>query len=149
MKFLTNRKFTSDRSLVYCWLKCYTHSNLKHFQPINSVESVRIWSYSGPHFPTFGLNIERYSVSLRIQSECGKMRNRIPPNTATLYAVIVEWKFINSSPKLDSQPYVRSIYALCLQGGFLEIVCARAINGSFSILSENNRRDDFWCLQML
>ena len=30
--------------------------------------------FSGPYFPTFGLNTERYLVSLRIQSECGKMR---------------------------------------------------------------------------
>ena len=28
-----------------------------------------------------------YSVSLRIQSECGKMRTRITPNTDTFYAV--------------------------------------------------------------
>ena len=31
---------------------------------------------SGPHFPAFGLNTERYSVSLRIQSECWKIRTR-------------------------------------------------------------------------
>ena len=47
------------------------------------MKSVRIWSYSGPHFSTFGLNTERYSVSLRIQSECGKMRTRVTPNTNT------------------------------------------------------------------
>ena len=34
-------------------------------------------SYSGPHFPSFGLNTEIYGVSLRIQPECGKMRTRI------------------------------------------------------------------------
>ena len=33
---------------------------------------VRIRSYSGPYFPAFGLNTERYTVSLRIQSEWGK-----------------------------------------------------------------------------
>ena len=52
------------------------------------VKSVRIWSYSGPHFPAFGLNTERNGVSLRIQTECGKMRTRITPNTDTFYAVI-------------------------------------------------------------
>ena len=31
---------------------------------------------SGPYFPAFGLNTERYFVSLRIQSECGKIRTR-------------------------------------------------------------------------
>ena len=48
------------------------------------VKSVRIWSYSGPHFPAFGLNTERYGD---IQFECGKMRTRITPNTDTFYAV--------------------------------------------------------------
>ena len=47
------------------------------------VKSVRFSSYSGQHFPTFGLNTERYEVSLRIQSECGKMWDRINPNTNT------------------------------------------------------------------
>ena len=51
------------------------------------VKSVNIRSYSGPYFPAFGLNTERYGVSLRIQSECGKMGTRITPNTDTLHAV--------------------------------------------------------------
>ena len=50
------------------------------------VKRVHIWSYSGPHFPAFGLNTERYGVSLRILSECGKMRTRITPNTDTFHA---------------------------------------------------------------
>ena len=32
--------------------------------------------FSGPYFPTFGLNTERYFVSLRIQCEWGKIRTR-------------------------------------------------------------------------
>ena len=51
------------------------------------VKSVRIRSYSGLYFPAFGLNTKRHSVSLRIQSECGKTRTRITPNTYTVYAV--------------------------------------------------------------
>ena len=27
------------------------------------VKSVRIWNYSGPYFPTFGLNMEKYGVN--------------------------------------------------------------------------------------
>ena len=38
----------------------------------HSVKSVRIQSYSGPYFPAFGLNTERYGVSLCIPSEHGK-----------------------------------------------------------------------------
>ena len=55
---------------------------------IHCVKSVCIRSYSGPHFPAFGLNTKRYSVPLRIQSECGEMRTRTTPNTDTFYAVI-------------------------------------------------------------
>ena len=51
------------------------------------MKSVRIWSYSGPYFPAFGLNTERYQVSLRIHSNCRKIRTRITPNTDTFYAV--------------------------------------------------------------
>ena len=32
--------------------------------------------FSGPYFPAFGLNTERYFVSLCIRSECGKIRTR-------------------------------------------------------------------------
>ena len=51
------------------------------------IKRVRIRSYSGPHFSTFGLNKERFSVSLCIQSKCGNVRNRITPNMDTFYAV--------------------------------------------------------------
>ena len=42
----------------------------------NCVESVQIRSFSGPYFPAFGLNTERYGASLCIQSKCGKIRTR-------------------------------------------------------------------------
>ena len=44
------------------------------------VKSVRIWSYSDPHFPALWLNI---------YSECGKMRTRTTPNTDTFHVVTV------------------------------------------------------------
>ena len=53
------------------------------------MKSVRIGSYSGPYFATCGLNTEGYRVSLRIQSECGKIRTRITPNMDTFYAVSI------------------------------------------------------------
>ena len=53
------------------------------------VKSVRIRSYSGPYFPAFELNMERYSVSFSVQSICGKIRTRITPNTETFYAGMV------------------------------------------------------------
>ena len=51
------------------------------------VKSVLIRSYSGLHFPTFGLNTERYGASLCIQSKCGKMRTRISPKMNTFHVV--------------------------------------------------------------
>ena len=37
------------------------------FSRIHCVKSIPIWSYSGPHFPAFGLNTERYGVD---QNNC-------------------------------------------------------------------------------
>ena len=37
-----------------------------------SLKSVRIRSFSGPNFPAFELNTERYGVSLCIKSEYGE-----------------------------------------------------------------------------
>ena len=43
-------------------------------------ETFTVWNvskygvFSVPYFPAFGLNTERYEVSLCIQSECGKIR---------------------------------------------------------------------------
>ena len=54
-----------------------------------------VWSTFFLHFPTFGLNTERYGVSfrnsVRMQENVGKIRTRITPNTDTFYAVIVSW----------------------------------------------------------
>ena len=58
------------------------------FYLIYSNKSSYIRSYSGPYFPSFGLNMERYFVSFRIPSECGKIRARRSPNTDTFYAVL-------------------------------------------------------------
>ena len=51
------------------------------------VKSVRFRSYSGPYFPAFGLNTERYRESIHIQFECRKIRTKITPSTETFYAV--------------------------------------------------------------
>ena len=45
------------------------------------LKSVRIRSFSGPYFLAFWLNKKRFSVSLHIQSECGKIRIRNTPST--------------------------------------------------------------------
>ena len=86
---ISSQRVKEELILVLNYLQL---GNLKYVREIHnhihSVKSVGIWSYSGPYFPAFGLNTERYGVSHRIQSECGKMRTRITPNTDTFYAVI-------------------------------------------------------------
>ena len=41
---------------VWSWSKQYLESHC--------VKSVRVWSFSSPYFPTFGLNTERYEISI-------------------------------------------------------------------------------------
>ena len=53
------------------------------------MKSVGIRSFSGPYFPALELNTERQSVSLRILSNCLKLRTRKTPNTDTFHAVKV------------------------------------------------------------
>ena len=48
------------------------------------VKNVCIWSFSGPYFPAFR------SVSLGIQSKCGKIQTRKTPNTDSFHAVLVQ-----------------------------------------------------------
>ena len=57
-------------------------------ESLHRMISVRIRNFSGPCFLTFGLSTEIYGVSLRIQSEFGKIWNRKTPNTDTSHAVL-------------------------------------------------------------
>ena len=43
--------------------------------------------FSGPYFHVFGLNVEIYSVNLRIQSEYRNVRTRKTPHLDTFHAV--------------------------------------------------------------
>ena len=45
------------------------------------------WVFLCPYFPAFELNMERYSVSYLIQSECDKIRTRKTPNLT----LITQW----------------------------------------------------------
>ena len=72
-------------------------------------KSVRIRSYSGPHFLAFELNTVRQGVSLRIQTKCGRMWTRITPNRDTFYAVNVATIFpfvLKVIVKLEIETYV-------------------------------------------
>ena len=74
------------------------------------VKSVCIWSFSGPYFLAFGLNTERYFVSLRIQSECGKIRTKQTPNTDSFNVVLME-KFWKKALKNDKKQNLEKNYS--------------------------------------
>ena len=70
----------TDVHFMIISLLASNQNNLDHIAlaPCYTAQKVSfIRSYSGPYFPAFGLNTERYKVSLRIQSECKKIRTRI------------------------------------------------------------------------
>ena len=100
---------------------------------IHCVKRVRIWSF-GLHFyayfPAFGLNTERYEVSLRIQSKCGKMREkmrtRITPNTDTFYAVISSKFFANVSN--SSWDWLGDLYKDTILQSLLSILNSKKIH---------------------
>ena len=50
---------------------------------------IAIRSFYDPHLSACGLNTKRYSVSVRIQSESGKIRTRKTPKSDTFHAVIL------------------------------------------------------------
>ena len=68
---------TKDLSTLTC-------CNLLHCEKIGNIRS-----FPGPYFPAFELNKETYSVSLRIQSLCGKIRTRKTPNMDTFHVVLL------------------------------------------------------------
>ena len=70
------------------------------------MKSVRIRSYSGPYFPAFGLNTEKYSVYLPIQSECGKIQTKKTPNTDTFSAILITWWYHENGHELLSFNYI-------------------------------------------
>ena len=92
-------KFLRYKGIIFSWFQRRIQNLVKHLRrncfiktvsgwKLHCVKSVRIQSYSGPYFPTFGLNKERYGISPRIQAKWGKKRTRIIPNTDSFYAVL-------------------------------------------------------------
>ena len=74
--------------LIYLLLIVFPiEKNINNQRNNHFVKRVRIRSYSGPYFPTFGLNTKKCGVSLRIKSEWEKMRTRITTNADSFYAV--------------------------------------------------------------
>ena len=81
---------TLERSLKLnisnSWVRVYFMQNKSaHALRKKCPYSELLWS----PFSVFGLDTERYFVSLRIQSKYGKMWTRITPNTDTSYAATI------------------------------------------------------------
>ena len=75
--FLQLKVQTKISSYVFLYIFTFVKINFHHFSKLLlSKKRPYLELYSGPHFPAFGLNTERYSVFLRIQSKCGKKRTR-------------------------------------------------------------------------
>ena len=64
---LTFRGVLRTLSNMYAETLCKNNKQLLAAR--HSVKCVRIRSFSGPYFPAFGLNTDRYEASLRIQSK--------------------------------------------------------------------------------
>ena len=73
---------------------------------MHCVKSVYIPNFSGPYFPTFGLNTKRYYVPLRIQPECGKIQTRKTPNTDT-FRVVMSQEVSHTNKKMQYQNTVK------------------------------------------
>ena len=104
--------YFSKPTTIIAWWKGLFFLLIKN--ELYCMKSVRIQSYSGPYFPAFELTTVRYSVSLRIQSECGKIQTRITPNGDTFYAVLVLFTCHNNPFFLNVAPisYIKLFFAL-------------------------------------
>ena len=78
IKFAENCGFSKWEHSMHSFLLV----NINH-----CVKSVRTRRFSGPYFPAFGLNTERYGAYLCIQSKCEKIWTRETPNTDTFHAM--------------------------------------------------------------
>ena len=113
------------------------------------VKSVHIRSFSFLCFPAFGLNTERSSVSLRIHSECGKIRTRKTLNTDTFHAVCVYvYVFLNTFPANISLLYQwkqRFFREFCTETEhYLEMGCYLRVNdnkGLWFLLCSKSQRN--------
>ena len=91
-----------DISLICAKTTCYVFLCILHRGVFRALSNIydgtftvcnvsKYGVFSSPYFPAFGLNTERYEVSLHFQSECGKIRTRKTPYLDIFHAVFL-WK---------------------------------------------------------
>ena len=86
------------------------------------VKSVRIWRFSGPYFPSFGLNTERCSVSLRIQFDSERIQTR-KFRIRTLFTKCIKTKVISTSDVLISSILITWIWSCKISRLGFELFC--------------------------
>ena len=103
---------------------------------LNGVKWVHIRSFSGLYFLAFGLNTERYSLFLRIQSGSGIMRTRKTPNMDTFYAMLSsQEKNCDGGKSLQSSMLFRK-----------SLILSRKLHSIVDFEIEIFLRDVFWLL---
>ena len=73
------------------------------------------------YFPAFALNRQRYSASLYIQSECGKIRTRKTPITDTIHAVAEDISTRSLQQKHSNKNLVYLMFSFCTACRNLEV----------------------------
>ena len=63
-------------SVDWSWKFPHFLEGMSELENLHCVKSIRIWSFPGPYFPSFGLDTKRSERSLRIQSRYGKKRTK-------------------------------------------------------------------------
>ena len=97
-------------------------------------ESVLIRSFSGPNFPAFRLNRQRYSVSLCIRSEYEKIGTRKTPSTDTFHPMnfkaqilqkisLVVYVYLELCPTSTIDPFCEKFHRSRCSTGFSIRVC--------------------------
>ena len=83
---ISNSATNINESFIFDTLRNRKISRSKH--PSHTAQKVSKYGViSGPCFPTFELNTERYEISLRIQLHAGKYGPEITPYLSTFLAV--------------------------------------------------------------
>ena len=86
--------------------------SLRLYENIQISELSKYGVFSGPYFPAFGLNTERYSVSLSIWSACVKIRTSKKLRTWTIFTqyppfprTFFEWIYMNNFKMVVSENF--------------------------------------------
>ena len=106
---------------------------------INCMKSVRVWSFSGPYFPAFGMNTEKYGVSLSIQSKCGEIRTRKPDTFHTVInTLIYTTKFDFFSLLLKMK--IKACFLLQCTSVYFNLIIAKLLSIIITILSYRKQK---------